>query len=128
MASLLPDTISGTTITLRRWAPAYTRDLTSMRDRSIEELRVWLPTTVIDLDNLARFFAKASERFDAGSEFIFAVFDASDELVGECSLTVSEVSNAEIGYWISSDRAGQGYATAAVEAITAAAFRDLPDV
>jgi RimJ/RimL family protein N-acetyltransferase len=52
----------------------------------------------------------------------------SGELVGGAGLHPTGPGIAEIGYWVRSDRTGNGYATAAARALTEAAFQHLPDV
>lgn len=48
--------------------------------------------------------------------------------MGGAGLHPKEGDIAEIGYWVRSDRTGRGYATAAADALTAAAFDYLSDV
>ena len=103
MTVLLPPVIRGESVTLRRWTIGYTNDLASIRDRSAVQLRTWLPEAFAELHDVDRFIATASARFDAGSEFDFAMFDASMALVGQCSMKAVDLRTAEIGYWICSD-------------------------
>lgn len=52
--------------------------------------------------------------------------DGSEALLGAISLHVAQAHrHGEIGYWISADRWGHGYATEAAGAVTAYAFTEL---
>ncbi len=126
MTTHLPDVIRGAAVTLRRWTAAHAASLQAVRDRSVAELRTWLPETLIELNDVVRFIATASARSSAGTEFMFGVFAGSATLVGYCSLKRVDTNTAEIGYWICTDQAGTGYTTDAVAAITSTAFAVLP--
>jgi RimJ/RimL family protein N-acetyltransferase len=122
------DLLPGSSVMLRRWSAHHHDDLASAVDRSAADLQVWLPHGWQELQDLDLFLAKAAETLASGSVFAFAVFDTSNELVGNISLTVMDTGSGEIGYWICSDRTGRGLATAAVAVITSATFETLPQL
>jgi RimJ/RimL family protein N-acetyltransferase len=68
--------------------------------------------------------------FDADDEWVYMLYELeTDELVGGAGLHRRiGPGGLEIGYWVRSDRAGRGYATAAARALTQAAFDFLPDI
>jgi len=68
--------------------------------------------------------------FDADQEWDYTVYElVSESLVGGVGLHRRGGPNVlEIGYWISSQRTGLGYATAAAKTLSEAAFTLVPDV
>lgn len=85
-------------------------------------------TTEVYAPVLARFDAA----FDAGTEFVFGMFERSPSgvvVVGGCGLHLRGGPGVvEVGYWVRTDRHRLGYATAAAGALTTAAFEYLDDV
>jgi RimJ/RimL family protein N-acetyltransferase len=74
------------------------------------------------------FCRTAVANFHARSDFPYLLFDRSTaKLVGVCGLHRPEWSTPrlEVGYWCRSSATGHGYATEAVERISAYAFRHL---
>lgn len=74
------------------------------------------------------FCRSAQANFIARKDLPFLLFDkASGQLVGACGLHRPEWSTpkAEIGYWVRSACAGQGFVSEAVQALTAYAFTHL---
>jgi ribosomal-protein-serine acetyltransferase len=128
VVSRLPPVIDGDSVTLRRWNIEARAELQSAIEQSAAELKTWLPHGWAELNDLDTFSARASAGFEQGSVFAFAIFDHSEEVVGHISLTMTDPVSAEIGYWTRSDRTGSGYATAAVAAVTTAAFGGLRGV
>lgn len=68
--------------------------------------------------------------FDADQEWDYTVYElVSDALVGGAGMRRRAGPNIlEIGYWISSDRTGRGYATAATKTLTEVAFTLIPGI
>ena len=74
--------------------------------------------------------AASIEKFDRGEEFNYAIFRIDDgELLGGCGLhrRTAAQDALEIGYWVSQKHTRHGYASAAVTALTQAAF-GLPEI
>lgn len=128
--ALLPDLIHAGPIDLRRWQPSDLQAVMSAVSSSLAELRVWMPwaqepVTTARYAEVLRNFHTA---FDAGTEFIFGMFEG-EAVVGGCGLHFRQGPGvADIGYWVRTDRHRQGFATAAVSSLTAAAFRHLGDI
>jgi RimJ/RimL family protein N-acetyltransferase len=119
-------------IELRRWRTEDLDRLLAAIEVSFAELHAWMPwaeqmpTPDEELDVLRR--GQAS--FDAGAEWAYFLYEAdTGELVGGIGLHPRLGPGAlEIGYWVRSDRTGRGYATAAVRALTNAAFVEVPEL
>lgn len=79
---------------------------------SLDELARWMPWAVPDYDIEAARGWIAGETGDAHR---FVMLDAEGEVVGSCGLNgISELNRSgNLGYWVRSDRAGRGFATAA---------------
>ena len=75
-------------------------------------------------------FFKGQNDFDEGKAWNYGLFERiSGELVGPAGLHREDDRDCpEIGYWVRTDRTRRGYATQAASALTAAAFKCLPDV
>jgi RimJ/RimL family protein N-acetyltransferase len=121
------DAIIGTPrLILRRWRLEDAPTLHDAVSLSIKQLRPWLswaaaaPALALQVE----FIADSIQAFDDGREFGYGIFEKSGAaLVGTCSAFDSgEEGVMEIGYWTRSDRAGRGYATEAVRALTHAVF------
>jgi len=117
-------------LVLRCWEPRDAPLLKAAIDRSLPELRRWMPWAqeepsehVVIEQRLARFH----EAFHAGQDFVYGIFDASErEVFGGSGLHPRIGADAlEIGYWIRTDVTGRGYATEVAEALTNAALRDV---
>jgi ribosomal-protein-serine acetyltransferase len=111
--------ISGPGVTLRIWAGRDRQALAAILEASGAELRAWLPALVDELADLDAFLTRAESTFRAGSDFSYAI-EVDGEVVGQCSLH----PGGEVGYWIRTDRAGRGLATAAVTTLVSAALED----
>jgi RimJ/RimL family protein N-acetyltransferase len=111
-------------VALRRWraddAPAL---LTAVLD-SGEQLRPWLPFAEgYDATAAATFLDGAIGAWEDRTEFLYALVDRDDELLGSVGLHARRgLGRLEIGYWLCRDAVGRGYATNAVAAVTDAAF------
>ena len=100
-------------------------------ETSVSELALWLPwadpmpSRSTEEETVEAFHAA----FDADQDWAYFMFEAdTDELVGGIGLHPRDGGEAEIGYWVRSDRTGRGYATAAAGALTSAAFESLHEV
>jgi RimJ/RimL family protein N-acetyltransferase len=82
-------------------------------------------------ESAERWCRNAEANFLARKDLPFLIFErASGELLGACGLhrTVWETPRTEVGYWIRSSRAGQGFVTEAVDGLCAYAFAQLKAV
>ena len=128
----MPEVLPAGVIELRR---CRSRDLDAvMRAVALSqpELARWLPwADPMPTREAEREFLKSCKSaFDAGHEWGYFLFErGSGELVGGAGLHLTDDSGAvEVGYWVRSDRIGNGYATAAAGALTVSAFEHLPHV
>lgn len=128
-----PERMSSGTVELRRHAPRDRDGLVAAVNRSLDELRPWMPwaqTPATD-ESIDDFLERSSRAWDAGLEFGYALrptVDPDDDIIGACGLHLrSDPGVAEIGYWVRSDRTGAGVATDAARALTGAA-RALPEI
>jgi ribosomal-protein-serine acetyltransferase len=127
----MPDELTAEMLTLRRWREHHLDELMQAIRVSHRELQLWMPWALeMPSEDAERdFLLRANKSFEAGSEFVFGIFEHDgDTLVGSCGLSLVELGVSEIGYWIRSDRTGRGYATAAAKALTRAAFSYFPEV
>ena len=120
--ALLPDVLLAPPVELRRSTLAHLDALLVALEAARPELQQWMPwATPWPSAELERAVVAAGEaQFDADASYPYFVF-AGDELVGSAELLQNEFGWG-VGYWIRSDRTGQGYATAAARALTSAAF------
>lgn len=86
--------------------------------RSLAELSPWMPWALSDYDADR---ALAWVRGETGDPHRFVMIDSSGDVVGSCGLNqLSEPNRSgNLGYWVRSDQAGRGYATAATIALRA---------
>ena len=96
-------------------------------DSSLDELRAWMPWAHDEpkpLEEKAELMRRFRANFDLGQEFVYGIFSADEsELVGGTGLHGRVGEDAfEIGYWVSTSRAGSGYATESSAALTRVAF------
>jgi ribosomal-protein-serine acetyltransferase len=92
---------------------------------SLDHLRPWMPWVSpepLELADREHLIADWLDRWDAGAEFQFGVFEGN-ALVGGCGLH-RRVGPAglEIGYWTRSGETGRGVATEAAGYLVRAAF------
>jgi len=111
---------------LVRCDPARAESAAAAINASLEHLRPWMawasePSTVA---SIGTFFAAQAELWEARRDFGYTILDAgTEDVIGGCGLHNRLGPGAlEIGYWVRVDRAGQGLATVAAGALTAAAF------
>ena len=118
-------------LVLRRWRSHHAAAVLAAVERSLPELRDWMPwaSEPPTLASVGEHLAEAGA--EAGSDVTmgFGLFEADGELVGGFGLHARRgPGTLEIGYWVRSDRTGRGYATAAARALTHAGFAFFPEV
>jgi RimJ/RimL family protein N-acetyltransferase len=125
----MPETLSAPPLELRRCKLGCLDALMMAIARSQRELARWLPWAdpMPTIDAERRFIEDRQRAFDSDDDYgYFLIEGPTSQIVGGASLHPKEGGIAEIGYWVRSDRTGRGYATAAVDALTLAAFAYLP--
>lgn len=103
-------------LTLR---PPVDADAVAVADgvqRSLAELAPWMPWASAAYDTAA---ALAWIHGETGDSHRFVMVDAAGEFVGSCGLNgVSELNRSgNLGYWVRSDRIGNGHATTATKLV-----------
>lgn len=80
-----------------------------------------------DLEGLVNFTRRCQQQWSAGLEWNFTILDEAGEVIGCTSIFgyVPRYRRAEVGYWIRSDRTGNGFAAEAVSALVAFGFEDV---
>ena len=118
-------------LVLRRWRASDVDAAVAAVERSYDELHQWMPWAAVrpTAESIGSFLAVAGVEAASDVEMGFGLFAADGELVGGFGLHGRRGPGIlEIGYWVRSDRAGRGYATAAAGALTEAAFAHFPEV
>jgi RimJ/RimL family protein N-acetyltransferase len=94
---------------------------------SLPELRLWMSwaQTMPTAEGLRLILAQGQDDFRDDRGWDYTIFEErTGDLVGGAGLHRTEdPSCVEIGYWVCTDRTGQGYATSAALAVVEAAFR-----
>jgi RimJ/RimL family protein N-acetyltransferase len=114
-------------IVLRPWTAADRGSISSIVGASKKEFHDWLPMLVPSLDDFDAFVVAAASDADHGIGWTYAV-EVHDVVVGQCSVHLREDSCAELGYWVRSDRTGEGIATRAVRLLCQYAERSFSTV
>ena len=114
-------------LVLRCWEPRDAPLLLEATVASVEHLRAWMPWAHDEPQPLPAQVEKLRgfrARFDAGEDFIYAIFDSGErQVLGGTGLHRRVGDDAfEIGYWIRADRLREGLATEASAALTRVAF------
>ena len=117
---------------LRCWHRSDAPRLKAAIDASLPELQMWVPWAQHEpsaVEALAHRLDGMRERFLAGEDWAFGVFDANEtRVLGGAGLHPrGGTDHLEIGYWVRTDATGQGLATEAADALCAAAF-ERPDI
>lgn len=126
----IPDAFESERLLLRAPQPGDGEALNQAVLESLEELRPWMPwaadaPTPADSEEVVR---RAAARYQAREDFMLLLWHKeSGALVGASGMHRIdwEIPAVEIGYWVRTSMAGQGYITEAVNAITHFAFTTL---
>ena len=90
---------------------------------SLDQLRPWMPWARQASEASSREFAEhAQGEWEGGRDFVFAIMRDGEYLGGMGLHSYRLEGLGELGYWIRTDQAGQGFATEAGEAVVAFAF------
>ena len=114
-------------LVIRCWDPGDAPLAKDAIDSSLDHLRPWMPWARAEptsLDEKVELLRRFRGLFDSGEDFAYGIFTRDEaEVVGGTGLHARVGEDAfEIGYWVRSNRAGQGLATEASAALTRVAF------
>lgn len=123
----IPDSFESERLVLRAPRPGDGEALNAAVIESLAELRPWMPwamqaPTLADSEEYVR---RSAVKYAAREDLPLLLWcKATGALVGGSGMHRIdwEVPAVEIGYWVRTSRAGQGYITEAVNAITTFAF------
>ena len=117
-------------LVLRRWRMADVSELLAAIERSLPELRRFMPWAVEEPTRASvGAFLERAWTASPPETFGLGLFDAGGEVVGAFGLHGRRGPGIlEIGYWIRSDRTGRGYATAGARALTGVGLEHFPDI
>jgi RimJ/RimL family protein N-acetyltransferase len=103
--------------------PEHVPAMWAATKRSLPELRPWMPwARQASVKNSREFAERAAEDWAAGRDYVFAIM-REGEYIGGCGLHSYRLEGiGELGYWIRSDMAGNGYTTEAAGALVVLAF------
>lgn len=126
----VPETFESERLIIRAPRPDDGAELNAAIRESFDDLTRWMPWAdhVPELAETEANVRAAHERYKAGTDLRVHLFlKSTGALVGVSGLQHIDwsVPKFEIGYWVRSRYAGQGYITEAVNAITAFAFEEL---
>ena len=113
--------IFGAGVVLRTWRRGDGPALELILERSRQAFGDWLPGATKDLADIPAFLQHVEAAFADGTGFFYAL-EEGGEALGQCSLHHRAFRTGEIGYWVRTDRAGDGIASRAVNALVAAAY------
>jgi RimJ/RimL family protein N-acetyltransferase len=127
--SAVPTEIVTPRLRLRRPDPADAGALVAAVNASLPQLREWMvwAQAPMTLEASRENLTGAAERFDSRENLRYHVWNADGtELVGSSGYHSLDwrVPKGEIGYWIATAHAGQGYAREVVQALTDLALTD----
>jgi RimJ/RimL family protein N-acetyltransferase len=120
-----PAEIRTNRLLLRRWAPDDAALLKGAIDSSLDHLRRWMPWAMNEptpLEGVRERLELFGANFDRGVEWLYGIFspDGSRVIGGAGLHPRIRITGLEIGYWIRASETGNGYATEAAGALTAA--------
>jgi RimJ/RimL family protein N-acetyltransferase len=125
---------------LRRWGAGDAAALKRVLDENVERLKPWIPWAVAAPGTLEEITARIehwSRDFDDGRNWIWALWgEGGATLLGAIGIyprdatkrvLIGEADRAEIGYWLTANATGRGYATEAATQVLEVA-RGLPGI
>lgn len=119
----VPERLTTPRLVLRAIQPADAAMLNRAIHESFSELKPWMPwaRSVPALASTVDYCKQAAVDFEACREFHMLIFCRADqEFIGCTGLVRGDwlIPKFEIGYWVRTPHAGQGYITEAVKAMT----------
>ncbi|MEZ5167971.1 MAG: GNAT family N-acetyltransferase [Acidimicrobiales bacterium] len=127
MARRPADRLAADLVVLERAHVGHLDGLQTAIEMSFLELQPWMDWIGDEPQSRPMTLAHLEERpgqWESGEAFSYTMTDpGTGEVIGNCSLMARRgPGRLEIGYWVRSDRAGAGIATAAAGLLTDAAF------
>lgn len=126
-----PEELRGKLVTLRRYRLSDADAVKAAIAVSLDNLRGWMPwaQSPPTRESVMAYIEPASRIFGGDAEASYAITLAeSGEYVGSCGLMPRIGPGAlEIGYWVSVEHVGKGYATEAAQLCTEAGL-SLPGI
>lgn len=125
-----PERIHTDRLILRSWKTEDAAALKAAIDSSLVHLQAWMPWAMHEPSELLAVEHRLggfAENFAAGREWLYGIFDPREcEVLGGAGLHPRiEPGGLEIGYWLRSDQAGQGFATEATQSLVRTGIIDL---
>lgn len=122
--------IPGPQVTLRQFAPDDVDAVFEAAYQSRHAIARYLPWCHANYrrEETEEYLAGRPAAWETGEEFSFAIIDSADgRLLGGCGINQLNRIHllANLGYWVRTDVAGRGIATAAARALAEAALEDL---
>ena len=115
-------------VVLRPLELADVADVFSAVRESRAELSLWMPWCTPDYDQtrVAEHVVKSQAERGAGLSYLFGIFGADGEYLGNCGLNAinAEDKYANHGYTIRTRRTRRGFATSAVIQLARSAFQN----
>jgi RimJ/RimL family protein N-acetyltransferase len=114
-------------LVLRAWAPDDAPSMKAAIDASLPELKLWMPWALTEptpLPQVRERCARFAGDFASGRDWIYGIFaaDGVTALGGSGLHRRRGPKGLEIGYWLRTDRWGQGLITESTAALTRAAL------
>jgi RimJ/RimL family protein N-acetyltransferase len=118
----MPDVIEAERVRLERWSTSHADAAYRALRASAEEVGAWLAwaRAIRSRGQLLLRIELEREQFERDESYEYFVLDGTD-VVGGCGAGF-EGDVASIGYWVRTDRAGEGIATEAADALGRAVF------
>ncbi|WP_108667598.1 GNAT family N-acetyltransferase [Euzebya rosea] len=130
LVSRPPELVAGDGFVLERAAERHADGLTEAIQTSLPELMRWLtwPFEGFSLDDTRRWLEMADEDWRTGRDFGYVILDG-EEVVGSTGYT-NRIGPGwlEIGLWIRTARAGEGFARRSTLLLADIAEQHLPEV
>jgi ribosomal-protein-serine acetyltransferase len=115
-------------LTLAPMSKSLAKGTWAAAESSLAELRPWMAWAAkTSLEETESFAVNAEAQWGAGTLFHFAIV-GNEEVIGAVGLEVrgEELDRLGVlGYWVRSDRCGQGFATEAAASVVDFAFREI---
>ena len=123
----LPRRVEALRLRLDATVEDFAEPIWKAKESSLEELRPWMSWAEEDLEGIVIFTRRCQQQWSAGLEWNFTILDPEDEVIGCASIFgyVPRYRKAEVGYWIRSDRTGNGFAAEAVSALVGFGFEHI---
>lgn len=124
----LPEKITGNRIYLQRHDKtlAHAMEMHKLVRSSIRELQPWLSWAIdiYSLEEAYEYIVYSHSLWREGSGYVFAIFQNDGKCIGNISILNIDYKNqhSEIGYWLATEVAGNGYMQEAVSILEKEVF------